>query len=211
MFGGNTGWSATNEVDLRGQAFAVDRFDRTDEGPSHIEDFAQVFRLFPDDKYGRASYANIGKVLGLETGDAGVAEFIRRLVFSALIGNGDMHLKNWSLIYPDRRNAALSPAYDLVSTVPYIEGEETAALKYSRTKRMDELTSDELRHLAARAFLPEKLVIDTAAETVQRFKDAWASEKKTSPWRRRSGSRSTSIQRLSRFTQNSVASGFRLT
>nr|WP_244617037.1 MULTISPECIES: HipA domain-containing protein [unclassified Rhizobium] len=32
--------------------------------------------------------------------------------------NGDMHLKNWSLIYPDRRTPALSPAYDLLSTIP---------------------------------------------------------------------------------------------
>jgi serine/threonine-protein kinase HipA len=117
----------------------------------------------------------------VETGNAGVAEFIRRLVFSALIGNGDMHLKNWSMIYPDQRRAALSPAYDLVSTIPYIVGEDTAALTYSRTKRMNELTADELRHLAARARLPEKLVIDTAAETVQRFRDTWNFESKNLP------------------------------
>jgi hypothetical protein len=28
---------------------------------------------------------------------------VRRVVFSVLIGNADMHLKNWSLRYPDRR------------------------------------------------------------------------------------------------------------
>jgi len=44
-----------------------------------------------------------------ESGEAGVAEFIRRLTFSALIGNADMHLKNVSLIDPDRRRAALAP------------------------------------------------------------------------------------------------------
>lgn len=120
--------------ELKGQALAVSRFDRTADGPVHTEDFAQVFGVFPDDKYKRASYANIGRVIGTETGDAGTAEYIRRLVFSALIGNGDMHLKNWSLIYPDGRTAALSPAYDLVSTIPYIEGEDTSALNYSRTK-----------------------------------------------------------------------------
>jgi serine/threonine-protein kinase HipA len=167
--------------DLKGQALAVKRFDRTEDGAIHTEDFAQVFGVFPDEKYGRASYTNIGRVVGVETGNAGVAEFIRRLVFSALIGNGDMHLKNWSMIYPDQRRAALSPAYDLVSTIPYIVGEDTAALKYSRTKRMNELTADELRHLAARARLPEKLVIDTAAETVQRFRDTWNLESKNLP------------------------------
>jgi len=167
--------------ELKGQALAVSRFDRTADGPVHIEDFAQVFGIFPDDKYKRASYANIGRVIGTEVGDAGTAEYIRRLVFSALIGNGDMHLKNWSLIYPDGRTPALSPAYDLVSTIPYIEGDDTAALNYSRTKKMAEFNADELRHMAAKALLPEKLVIDTATETVQRFREVWEAEKKNLP------------------------------
>ena len=41
-------------------------------------------------------------------------------MFSVLIGNADMHLKNWSLLYPDRRTPVLSPAYDFVATLPYI-------------------------------------------------------------------------------------------
>jgi serine/threonine-protein kinase HipA len=92
-----------------------------------------------------------------------------------------MHLKNWSLIYPDKRRAELSPAYDLVSTIPYIEGEDTAALNYSRTKKMTEFSADELRHLAAKALLPEKLVIDTATETVRRFREVWEAEKNNLP------------------------------
>ncbi|KAA1183840.1 type II toxin-antitoxin system HipA family toxin [Rhizobium tropici] len=168
--------------ELKGPALAVSRFDRTADGPVHTEDFAQVFGVFPDDKYKRASYANIARVIGTEAGDAGAAEFIRRLVFSALTGNGDMHLKNWSLIYPDRRSAALSPAYDLVSTIPYMKDEDTAALNFSRTKKMAEFDRDELRHLAAKALLPEKLVIDTAAETVQRFQQVWEAEKRHLPF-----------------------------
>ncbi|MBZ9739931.1 MULTISPECIES: type II toxin-antitoxin system HipA family toxin [unclassified Mesorhizobium] len=163
--------------ELRGQALAISRFDRSGDGPIHTEDFAQVFGVFPDDKYRRANYANVARVIGTEAGNGGAAEFIRRLVFSALIGNGDMHLKNWSLIYPDRRSAALSPAYDLVSTIPYIKGEDTAALNYSRTKKMAKLDTDELRHLAAKALLPEKLVVNTAAETVRRFRQVWEAEK----------------------------------
>lgn len=167
--------------ELKGHALAVSRFDRTTEGPVHTEDFAQVFGVFPDDKYKSASYASIGRVISTETSAAGAAEYIRRLVFSALIGNGDMHLKNWSLIYPDRRTATLSPAYDLVSTIAYSEGEDTAALNYSRTKKMAEFSADELRHLAAKALLPEKLVIDTAAETVRRFREIWDTEKNNLP------------------------------
>ena len=166
--------------ELKGQALAIKRFDRSAEGPVHVEDFAQVFRVFPDDKYSGASYRTIGTVLGIEAGHTGVAEYIRRLVFSTLIGNADMHLKNWSLIYPDKRTPALSPAYDLLSTIPYLV-DETAALKYSRTKKMTEFSKDELAHLAAKAKLPEKLVVDTAAEIVTRFRDIWAAEKSNLP------------------------------
>ena len=167
--------------ELNGQALAIKRFDRTSDGSVHIEDFAQVFGVFPDHKYDKGNYRMIARVLGIETSTADVAEFIRRLVFSTLIGNGDMHLKNWSLIYPDRRTPALSPAYDLLSTIPYIEGEDTAALNFSRTKKMAALSTDELAHMAAKAELSEKLVIDTARQTVERFRAVWDAEKKNLP------------------------------
>ncbi|OAF19646.1 type II toxin-antitoxin system HipA family toxin [Bradyrhizobium neotropicale] len=170
--------------ELKGQALAVRRFDRTDDGPIQMEDFAQVFAVAPDEKYDHASYRNIARVLGIETGDAGVAEFIRRLVFSTLIGNTDMHLKNWSLIYPDRRTPILSPAYDLLSTIPYI-ADDKMALNYSRTKKMIEFSTDELKHLAAKARLTEKLVLDTASETVANFKEIWSKEKSTLPLARK--------------------------
>jgi serine/threonine-protein kinase HipA len=166
--------------EIKGQALAVKRFDRTPDGPVHMEDFAQVFGVAPDEKYEHVKYKGIAGVLGIETGDADVAEFIRRLVFSTLIGNTDMHLKNWSLIYPDRRTPILSPAYDLLSTIPYI-ADDKMALNYSRTKKMAEFSRDELKHLAAKARISEKLVLDTAAETVQRFKQVWSEQKTKLP------------------------------
>ena len=49
---------------LAGHALAVKRFDRTDKGGAvHSEDFAQVFGLYPERKYERASYRNIAEVL----------------------------------------------------------------------------------------------------------------------------------------------------
>ena len=165
---------------LKGRVYAVSRFDRTADGPVHIEDFAQVFGVFPDEKYKKASYRSIAAVLGIETGDDGVIEFIRRLVFSVLIGNADMHLKNWSLIYYDRRTPSLSPAYDLVSTIPYI-ADDKAALTFVRTKRFEAFTLDELSYLASKAALPEKLVLDAARYTVARFREVWKTEKSHLP------------------------------
>jgi len=164
-----------------GKALAIERFDRLpDGGKVHIEDFAQVFNVYPADKYKKASVSNIAEVIGIEGGDEDIAEFIRRLTFNTLIGNADMHLKNWSLIYPDRRNAALAPAYDFVSTIHYI-ADEYAALKFSRTKRFGGFSKDELKHLSARASLPERFVLDTALETVALFHQYWRTEKANLP------------------------------
>jgi serine/threonine-protein kinase HipA len=166
---------------LKGQALAIERFDRLEGGGVvHIEDFAQVFGVYPDDKYKKASHRNIARVIGAEGNENDITEFIRRLTFNTLIGNADMHLKNWSLIYPDRRNAALAPAYDFVSTISYIP-DSNAALNYSRTKRFDEFSEDELSHLAAKALLPEKLVLRAAHETVAMFHQHWQAEKTNLP------------------------------
>jgi len=168
-------------ANVRGkQAYAIQRFDRVGGEPVQIEDFAQVFGIYPDDKYKKATMRRIAQVIGAEGQDADIREFVRRLVFNALIGNTDMHLKNWSLIYPDKRRAALAPAYDFVSTTPYIK-DETAALKVSRSARFDEFTRDELAHMAAKARLPEKLVLDTVAETVALFHQHWKTEAKNLP------------------------------
>ena len=84
--------------------------------------------------------------LCIEGNELDIAEFIRRLVFNTLIGNADMHLKNWSVIYKDKRTASIAPAYDFVSTIAYIP-DDSAALKVSRSKKFSDFTFDELTHL----------------------------------------------------------------
>jgi serine/threonine-protein kinase HipA len=157
---------------MRGNAFAIKRFDRSETGPVHAEDFAQVFGVYPEKKYEKASYRSLARVILAESGQADIAEFVRRLVFNTLIGNADMHLKNWSLIYPNRRQAVLAPAYDFVSTIPYIQ-DATTALSLVKTKKMADLSLDQLSRFAAKARLPEKPVLETARETVERFIGAW--------------------------------------
>src|SRR3546814_10858255 len=95
--------------------------------------------------------------------------FIRRATFNVLIGNGDMHLKNWSLIYRDRQRAELSPAYDFVSTIAYIR-DDKSALNFSRSKTFSDYNVDELEQLAAKAALPRKLVLDRSEEHTSELK-----------------------------------------
>lgn len=161
---------------LKGRAYAVRRFDRSPEGAVHIEDFAQVFGAYPEGKYKGASLRSIAHVLGIETDQNSLDEFIRRVTFSILIGNGDMHLKNWSLAYPDKRRASLAPAYDFVSTIPYIP-DDRLALKPYRSRDFRDVTLREIETMAVKAGVSGRLAAKVAAETVERFLDVWGKEK----------------------------------
>jgi serine/threonine-protein kinase HipA len=157
------------------KALAVRRFDRLAGGvPVHMEDFAQVFGQFPNDKYKSRSYANIAAVLWAEAGEEAVAEFVRRLVFSVVIGNADMHLKNWSLLYPDRRGPVLSPGYDFVATLPYIPN-DTLALSFGGSRSLAEITPDQMRGFADKARIPASPLWRIAVETAQKTAAGWRS------------------------------------
>lgn len=162
-----------NAASLPGNALAVKRFDRASGGQRiHMEDFAQVFGLFPESKYKSVSYANIARVLWAETGEDGAYEFVKRLVFSVLIGNADMHLKNWSLLYPDNRTPVLSPAYDFVSTVPYIPGDKLA-LTFGGSRDLGQITFDQIRRLTDKAGLPMAPIVRIVHETVEATITSW--------------------------------------
>jgi serine/threonine-protein kinase HipA len=160
--------------DLAGESsLAVRRFDRTPHGRVHIEDFAQILGLRPSDKYETASSEHIASVLRAETPEEDALEFIRRLVFGILIGNADLHLKNWSLIYPDGRAARLAPAYDLVGTVAF-SPDHHLGLSLGGETDMRRVTQDTFETFAVKSRLPKSLVTNLVAESVTRFRKVWA-------------------------------------
>ncbi|MGD0679520.1 MAG: type II toxin-antitoxin system HipA family toxin [Polyangiaceae bacterium] len=161
------------------KALAVKRFDRSGQGPIHMEDLAQVFGLFPDLKYEKVGIARIADLMRLTMGDATAQEFIARVAFIVLTGNGDMHLKNWSLLYPDGRTPVLSPAYDLVSTVPYLP-KERLALNLAGVKEFAAVTMDRFRRLAERAHLPEHETLATAARIADGVRALWPEVRRNS-------------------------------
>ena len=102
-------------------------------------------------------------------------EFTRRLTFNILIGNGDAHLKNWSLIYHDRHNPTLAPAYDLVATFVYrpgIEGSEPMALKLGGSKRFEAVDCSTFARLDERLGVKAELAA-VAATVVARVREEW--------------------------------------
>lgn len=162
-------------------AYAVRRFDR---GPGrsaiHIEDMAQVRGIYPDGeghspgKYS-GSFETIGALVHRGHDTSALREFARRLAFNVLIGNGDAHLKNWSLIYCHPRIPTLAPAYDLVATFVYRPsdlGPENMGLRFGRSRRFENVrlaTFDALdKKLTAEAELA-----DVARILVNRVLEEW--------------------------------------
>ncbi|HEX5178708.1 MAG TPA: type II toxin-antitoxin system HipA family toxin [Gemmatimonadaceae bacterium] len=158
---------------LDGHALGVKRFDRAPDGARvHIEDFAQVFNVYPERKYGTASSEDIARVIWAESGLDDSLEFVRRLVFTVLTGNADMHLKNWSVRYAERTAARLAPAYDLVGTIAFLPNADLA-LALSGQSQMHSVTMDSFRRLAAKVGLPTAAVEQTVEQTVRSFQEAW--------------------------------------
>lgn len=155
-------------------ALAIKRFDRGLGKKIHSEDFAQTYALYPNKKYGAVSYGNIAKMLNSVIGEHALAEFIKRLVFTILIANGDMHLKNWSLLYKDRKTPSLAPAYDYVSTKLYLPHDKLA-LSIAGEKDFSAMSVDLFDRFSEKNNLSKQWVRHIINDTVEKTVFAWKS------------------------------------
>lgn len=157
-----------------GKVLLVKRFDRGTNGERiHIEDFAQVFGVNPSRKYEGAAYQDIAAALNVAVSSAAALEFVRRLALAALTGNGDMHLKNWSLIYRGAGDKPdLAPVYDVLSTIPYIPA-DAMALSLAGERPFKALNVHRWKAFANRARLPEAAVLNAVVDTVERVDKLW--------------------------------------
>ena len=116
--------------------YVCERYDRMEVDGAvrrlHQEDFCQLLRVDPKRKYealggpGIADAMRLMRELSLTAADT--LEFIRRIIFIFLVGNGDAHGKNFSVLYRGRK-VALSPMYDVMSTALYPEVSPRMAMK----------------------------------------------------------------------------------
>lgn len=156
-------------------AFLSRRFDRPEAGRIHQEDFAQVVNVRASERYGVLSHTSIARIVRAVAGEDDFDEVIRRIAFNVLIGNGDAHLKNWSLTYPDGVRARLSPAYDLIATVTYIEHDKLG-LKLSGESRFERIRLQHFERLAEKVGAPAERVTRVVRETIQRAMATWPSD-----------------------------------
>ena len=116
--------------------YVCERYDRMGDGGAirrlHQEDFCQLLRVDPKRKYevlgGPGIVESLRLMREMSLSAADTLEFLRRIVFNFLIGNGDAHGKNFSVLYHGRK-AALSPMYDVMSTAVYPDVSPRMAMK----------------------------------------------------------------------------------
>ncbi|MCQ2309007.1 MAG: HipA domain-containing protein [Bacteroidales bacterium] len=114
------------------------RIDRTSTGEKiQMEDFCQLSEKLTEYKY-KGSYEQIAKLIKKYSDSPylDLANFWEIVVFSFVIGNSDMHLKNFSLFENSDGKYSLTPAYDLISTKLVMPADtEELALTLNAKKR----------------------------------------------------------------------------
>ncbi len=124
-------------------AYISKRIDRIIDGETisklAMEDFCQLDLRNTIDKY-KGSYERCVKIIKRYSSRPGLdlSELFMRVVFSYIIGNSDMHLKNLSMIETKCGSGTyiLSPAYDLLAVqVVLIEDDEEFALSLNGKKK----------------------------------------------------------------------------
>lgn len=141
--------------------YFIKRFDREGRDRLPVEDFAQLSGESRDTKYD-SSMEKVATVIdqfctfpALER-----VKLLERTLFSFLVGNEDMHLKNFSLISRDEK-VELAPAYDFLNTTIALKAaKEELALPVKGKK--SRLTRNELLNYFARDRLQinEKVMSD---------------------------------------------------
>jgi len=120
------------EVPLHGMVYGKDgefsyfikRFDRKGQKDKiATEDFAQLAGLSRDTKYNYTMEKLVTLIDEICTFPAiDKAQLFKRVLFNYLIGNEDMHLKNYSVIVRNGK-IQLSPAYDLLNSSIVLNGD----------------------------------------------------------------------------------------
>lgn len=117
----------------------IRRFDRPgSKSKVGVGDFVQLLEESRDTKY-QSSVEKVVSVIDKYCSFPAVekAIFFKRFLFNYLVGNEDMHLKNYSLI-EDGKLTRLSPCYDLLNTSIVLNSHTESALPFAgNTRRLN--------------------------------------------------------------------------
>ena len=152
----------------------VERFDRNVRADGsveriHQEDFCQAFGARPEHKYeedGGPSLRRIAGVIDAVATPGSVERLLQATTLNALLGNGDAHAKNFSLLHRSSGVLAVAPLYDLMCTLLY--GDDRLAMYIDSVQRIDRVAADRLTNEATRWGMSRDRAAATVADVIER-------------------------------------------
>ena len=156
----------------------VERYDRIvrDDGAverMHQEDICQALVYPRRRNTRRTAVESLRHVAALLTSAAGISVLemlLMAVTFNILIGNGDAHGKNLSLLYHGDGPITLAPLYDLMCTLIY--NQPRLAMYIDAVQRMNQVTTDRLVKEAGRWGLQELAATRLIADIIGRMPGA---------------------------------------
>lgn len=145
--------------------YVVERYDREKKNGLwrrlHQEDFCQLLGIDPKIKYESEGGPGLIRCFDLmrrmELPASDTISFIDQIIFCFLVGNGDAHAKNFSVIYQNGK-AELAPAYDLLSTTVYPNLVQKLAMKIDTEYNFRWITTGKFLRMGKKAGISEKIM-----------------------------------------------------
>lgn len=157
--------------------YITKRFDRVNGKKIPMEDFCQLAEILSADKY-KSTMEKAGALITKYSSPSARAidliNFFDIALFSFLVGNSDMHLKNFSIIKDSENQFRLSPAYDLLSSnLALPRDQEQMALhvhgKKNRIRRYDFISLG--THIGLSETMIEKIINKYDNNMLKKFEE----------------------------------------
>jgi serine/threonine-protein kinase HipA len=167
--------AAVETTEIAGRKLIViERYDRIVGADGsveriHQEDFCQATGTPPDTKYeedGGPSLERVADILQAFATPDSLEKLLQATTLNVLLGNGDAHGKNLSLLHHGSGALTLTPLYDLMSTLHY--GDYRLAMSINSVQRSDRVTADRIANEAVRWGMSRQRATSTVADLLQR-------------------------------------------
>jgi serine/threonine-protein kinase HipA len=158
----------------------VERYDRLiDAGGSveriHQEDFCQATGTPPDTKYeedGGPSLRRVAGILQAVAAPGSLEKLAQAVTLNVMLGNGDAHAKNFSMLHPASAELTPAPLYDLMCTLHY--GDDRLAMYVDSVQRTDRVIAERIVNEAVRWGLSPTVAGEIVGDLLERAPGAIA-------------------------------------
>jgi serine/threonine-protein kinase HipA len=159
----------------------VTRYDRTATPDGrifriHQEDLTQAFGLRATHKYeerGGPSLRAIARLLRERSPGTACREHLLDItMLNMVVGNGDAHAKNFSLLHPEPGVVKLAPAYDILSTLHYPQADVRPGMDVNGKRSLLEISAHDVIEEAMSWGLREQRIRERVLEILGRFPQA---------------------------------------